>query len=55
MSVFVKLWMYLFFRLGDLCLFPRPATRKSAGQTLFFSIAARGSLLAVGTWQAVLC
>ena len=54
MSVFNKLWMCLFSRLGDLCLDPRPATRKSAGQTLFSSIAAHGSLLAVGTWQAVL-
>ena len=32
MSVFDKLWMCLFSRLGDLCLDPRPATRKSAGQ-----------------------
>jgi len=54
MSVFDKLWMCLFSRLGDLCLDPRPATRKSAGQTLFSTIAAHGSLLAVGTWQAVL-
>jgi len=54
MSVFDKLWMCLFSRLGDLCLDPRPATRKSAGQTLFSTIAAHGSLLAVTTWQAVL-
>ena len=54
MSVFDKLWMCLFSRLGDLCLDPRPATRKSAGQTLFSTIAAHGSLLAVSTWQAVL-
>ena len=27
MSVFDKLWMCLFSRLGDLCLDPRPATR----------------------------
>ena len=54
MSVFDKLWMCLFSRLGDLCLDPRPATRKSAGQTLFSTIAAHGSLLATQTWQAVL-
>ena len=34
MSVFDKLWMCLFSRLGDLCLDPRPATRKSAGQVI---------------------
>ena len=50
----VQLWMCLFSRLGELCLDPRPATRKSAGQTLFSTIAAHGSLLAVPTWQAVL-
>ena len=54
MTVFDKLWMCLFSRLGDLCLDPRPATRKSAGQTLFSTIAAHGSLLAVTTWRAVL-
>ena len=54
MSVFDKLWMCLISRLGYLCLDPRQATRKSAGQTLFSTIAAHGSLLAVGTWQAVL-
>ena len=54
MSVFDKLWMCLFSRLGDLCLDQRPATRKSSGQTLFSTIAAHGSLLGVSTWQAVL-
>ena len=54
MCVVDKLWMCLFSRLGDLCLDSRPATRKSAGQTLFSTIAAHGSLLAVSTWQAVL-
>ena len=54
MSVFDKLWMCLFSRLGDLCLDPRPATRKSAGQTLFSTIAAHGALLHTSTWQAVL-
>ena len=54
MCVFGKLWMCLFSRLGDLCLDSRPATRKSAGQTLFSTIAAHGSLLATQTWQAVL-
>ena len=32
----------------------RPAVRKSAGQTLFSTIAAHGSLLQHSTWQAVL-
>ena len=54
MCVFDKLWMCLFSRLGDLCLDSRPATRKSAGQTLFSTIAAHGSLLQTQTWQAVL-
>lgn len=54
MCTFDKLWMCLFSRLGDLCLDSRPATRKSAGQTLFSTIAAHGSLLQTQTWQAVL-
>ncbi len=51
MSTFDKLWMCLFSKLGDLCLDSRPATRKSAGQTLFSTIAAHGSLLQTQTWQ----
>lgn len=54
MCTFDKLWMCLFSKLGDLCLDSRPATRKSAGQTLFSTIAAHGSLLQTQTWQAVL-
>lgn len=46
--------MCLFARLGDLCVDPRPAVRKSAGQTLFSTISAHGSLLNPPTWQAVL-
>lgn len=48
------LWMCLFSRLGDLCVDSRPAVRKSAGQTLFSTISAHGSLLKQTTWQAVL-
>lgn len=51
---FDKLWMCLFARLGDLCVDSRPAVRKSAGQTLFSTISAHGSLLNPPTWQAVL-
>lgn len=54
MPHFDKLWMCLFARLGDLCVDPRPAVRKSAGQTLFSTISAHGNLLATPTWQAVL-
>lgn len=54
MPHFDKLWMCLFARLGDLCVDPRPAVRKSAGQTLFSTISAHGSLLNPPTWQAVL-
>lgn len=54
MPHFDKLWMCLFARLGDLCVDPRPAVRKSAGQTLFSTITAHGSLLNPPTWQAVL-
>lgn len=39
---------------GDLCVDSRPAVRKSAGQTLFSTIAAHGALLHNQTWQAVL-
>lgn len=54
MPHFDRLWMCLFARLGDLCVDPRPAVRKSAGQTLFSTISAHGSLLNPPTWQAVL-
>uniref|UniRef100_A0A6A7FWF1 Protein MON2 homolog n=2 Tax=Hirondellea gigas TaxID=1518452 RepID=A0A6A7FWF1_9CRUS len=54
MPPFDKLWMCLYARLGDLCVDGRPAVRKSAGQTLFSTIAAHGSLLHNSTWQAVL-
>lgn len=54
MSPFDKLWMCLFARLGDLCVDPRPAVRKSAGQTLFSTISAHGGLLQAPTWQPVL-
>lgn len=54
MPSFDKLWMCLYARLGDLCVDPRPAVRKSAGQTLFSTISAHGSLLKQSTWQAVL-
>ena len=39
--------------LGELCIDDRPAVRKSAGQTLFSTIAAHGDLLHQNTWQAV--
>lgn len=51
---FDKLWMCLYARLGELCVDPRPAVRKSAGQTLFSTITAHGNLLNPPTWQAVL-
>ncbi|XP_063218937.1 protein MON2 homolog [Bacillus rossius redtenbacheri] len=54
MPPFDKLWMCLYARLGDLCVDTRPAVRKSAGQTLFSTISAHGSLLHQPTWQAVL-
>ncbi|XP_076680403.1 mon2 homolog, regulator of endosome-to-Golgi trafficking isoform X1 [Andrena cerasifolii] len=54
MPAFDKLWMCLYARLGDLCVDPRPAVRKSASQTLFSTISAHGSLLHQPTWQAVL-
>ncbi|XP_023214026.1 protein MON2 homolog isoform X4 [Centruroides sculpturatus] len=51
---FDNLWMCLFTCLGDLCVDSRPAVRKSAGQTLFSTIGAHGSLLQQQTWQVVL-
>ncbi|XP_017854970.1 protein MON2 homolog isoform X2 [Drosophila busckii] len=50
---FDKLWMCLYAKLGELCVDLRPAVRKSAGQTLFSTIAAHGSLLNPPTWQAL--
>lgn len=41
------------FLAGELCIDDRPAVRKSAGQTLFSTIAAHGDLLDPKTWQAV--
>ncbi len=37
--------MVLYSRLGKLCVDPRPAVRKSAGQTLFCTISSHGSVL----------
>lgn len=54
MPNFDKLWMCFYARLGELCVDPRPAVRKSAGQTLFSKITTHGSLLKQTTWQAVL-
>lgn len=51
---FDQLWMTLFSSLGDLCVDPRSAVRKSGGQTLFSTINAHGGLLEQQTWQAVL-
>ena len=47
-------WMCLYSKLGELCVDPRPAVRKSAGQTLFSTISAHGSLLENVTWYTVL-
>lgn len=52
-SSFDKLWMCLYSRLGELCIDPRPAVRKSSGQTLFSTISAHGGLLTDSTWQVV--
>uniref|UniRef100_A0A673JQQ4 Protein MON2 homolog n=1 Tax=Sinocyclocheilus rhinocerous TaxID=307959 RepID=A0A673JQQ4_9TELE len=41
------LWLCLYAKLGELCVDPRPAVRKSAGQTMFSTIAAHGTLLHV--------
>ncbi|XP_061394820.1 protein MON2 homolog [Musca vetustissima] len=53
MPQFDKLWMCLYAKLGELCVDSRPAVRKSAGQTLFSTISAHGSLLNPPTWQAL--
>lgn len=47
------LWLCLYAKLGELCVDPRPAVRKSAGQTLFSTIAAHGTLLHQQTWHIV--
>lgn len=48
------LWLCLYAKLGELCVDPRPAVRKSAGQTLFSTIAAHGTLLQQQTWHIVI-
>ncbi|KAG7271036.1 hypothetical protein CRUP_000382 [Coryphaenoides rupestris] len=47
------LWLCLYAKLGQLCVDLRPAVRKSAGQTLFSTIAAHGTLLQQATWHVV--
>uniref|UniRef100_A0A8C7PNT8 Protein MON2 homolog n=1 Tax=Oncorhynchus mykiss TaxID=8022 RepID=A0A8C7PNT8_ONCMY len=47
------LWLCLYAKLGQLCVDPRPAVRKSAGQTMFSTIAAHGTLLQQPTWHIV--
>ncbi|XP_056454243.1 protein MON2 homolog isoform X1 [Gadus chalcogrammus] len=47
------LWLCLYAKLGELCVDLRPAVRKSAGQTLFSTIAAHGTLLQQATWHVV--
>ncbi|XP_036373628.1 protein MON2 homolog isoform X2 [Megalops cyprinoides] len=47
------LWLCLYAKLGELCVDPRPAVRKSAGQTLFSTISAHGTLLQQPTWHTV--
>jgi len=49
-----QLWMCLYSKFGELCVDPRPAVRKSAGQTLFSTIAAHGDLLQNITWKSLL-
>ena len=51
---FDSAWMSLYGKLGELCVDPRPAVRKSAGQTLFSTITAHGGLLENQTWYTVL-
>nr|XP_015208768.1 PREDICTED: protein MON2 homolog isoform X3 [Lepisosteus oculatus] len=47
------LWLCLYAKLGELCVDPRPAVRKSASQTLFSTITAHGTLLQQATWHTV--
>ena len=49
-----QLWMCLYSKFGELCVDSRPAVRKSAGQTLFSTIAAHGDLLQLTTWKPLL-
>ncbi|KAJ7426113.1 Protein MON2 like protein [Willisornis vidua] len=53
-SPFDCLWLCLYAKLGELCVDPRPAVRKSAGQTLFSTIGAHGTLLQHSTWHTVI-
>jgi hypothetical protein len=47
-----SVWMVLYSRLGQLCVDPRPAVRKSAGQTLSCTISSHGSVLGVDShWK----
>ncbi|XP_078075818.1 protein MON2 homolog isoform X1 [Mustelus asterias] len=48
------LWLCLYSKLGELCVDPRPAVRKSGGQTLFSTVGAHGTLLQHATWHTVL-
>lgn len=48
------LWLCLYAKLGELCVDPRPAVRKSAGQTLFSTVGAHGTLLQHATWHTVI-
>ncbi|KAG8439512.1 hypothetical protein GDO86_005639 [Hymenochirus boettgeri] len=48
------LWLCLYSKLGELCVDARPAVRKSAGQTLFSTIGAHGTLLQHATWHTVI-
>ncbi|XP_072341125.1 protein MON2 homolog isoform X2 [Scyliorhinus torazame] len=48
------LWLCLYSKLGELCVDPRPAVRKSGGQTLFSTVGAHGTLLQHETWHTVL-
>ncbi|XP_040200148.1 protein MON2 homolog isoform X4 [Rana temporaria] len=48
------LWLCLYAKLGELCIDVRPAVRKSAGQTLFSTIGAHGTLLQHPTWHTVI-
>ena len=49
----IIIFFFSSLHLGELCIDERPAVRKSAGQTLFSTIAAHGDLLHHNTWQAV--
>ena len=49
-----ELWLVIYEKLGELCTDPRPAVRKSAGQTLFSTISTHGDLLHSQSWRRVL-